>query len=122
MCTIHLSMMELERNRKVIPEESFPISAPEQKGIVINTTVHADNAVQLSIYYGGGTNHHAVFRQISVLYRFSCYAGIVEIVTVKDLKIIGIENITGTDFPGLILYNYIDRQLVILHQLISNRQ
>ena len=60
MGTIHLGMVKLKGNWQVIPEQLFPVLAPNHKGIVENTAVHADCAIDLRIHNGGGSDHHTV--------------------------------------------------------------
>ena len=45
MSPVHLGMVKLERNRKVIPEETLPIFAPEQEGIIIDAAIDRKSVV-----------------------------------------------------------------------------
>ena len=64
MCAIHLRMMKLKRQRQIIPEPLFSISAPDDKRIVENSTVHTDSPINLRIDNSGCPNHHTVCGQI----------------------------------------------------------
>ena len=61
MCAIHLRVMELERDRQVIPEPFLFIPAPDNKGIIENTAVHTNSSVDFRIYDSGRTDDHTVF-------------------------------------------------------------
>ena len=66
MCTIHLRMMKLERQGQVISEPFLSISAPDEKRIIENSTVHTDSPVDLRIDNSRCSDHHTVCGQISV--------------------------------------------------------
>ena len=60
MGTVHLSMMELDRYGQLIAQPLFPVSAPNDKRIVEDSTVHAHRTVDLRIDDGGSADNHAV--------------------------------------------------------------
>ena len=47
---VHLCMMELERDGQVIPKPFLFVSAPNNKGIIENATVHTNSTVDFRIY------------------------------------------------------------------------
>ena len=108
MGAVHLGVMELEGNRQFVAEPLLPVSAPEQEGVVIDTAVHAYHAVNFRIHNGGGTDDHAVFRQIPVGAGFRHLSGIFQVFPVKSFRIIRIQNIAGTDFAGFVFDDGVD--------------
>lgn len=57
---VHLRVMELERERQVIPKPFLFVSAPNNKGIVENAAVHTNSSVDFRIYDGGSADDHTV--------------------------------------------------------------
>ena len=49
MGAIHLCMMKLEGNRKLIAEQLSAVFAPDDKRIIENTAVHADCAINFRV-------------------------------------------------------------------------
>lgn len=60
MGTIHLGMVKLKGDGQIIPKQLLSILTPNYKGIIENTAVHADCAIDLRIHNGGGSDHHTV--------------------------------------------------------------
>lgn len=58
--TVHLGVMELERQLQRRFENAPVVPAPDEEGGVENAAVHADGTVKLGIHDGGGTDDHTV--------------------------------------------------------------
>ena len=63
MGAIHLRMVELKRDGKVIAESFLAVFSPDHKGIVENAAVHANGTVNFCINNGRCANYHTVARQ-----------------------------------------------------------
>jgi len=74
--TVHLCVMELERDRKGIPEQFLSISSPDDEGVIEDAAVHAHSTVDFGIDDGGGSDDHAAFGQIPVLAAFCNLCGV----------------------------------------------
>ena len=122
MCAVHLGVVELERDGKIVPEQLLPVPAPDQKGIVENTAVHSYGTVDFGVDDGRGADDHAGFGQIPVLTAFCHLGSVGEIVPVKLIQISGEQEIAGTDFSVFIFYNGIYGNGIVLYQLISYRK
>ena len=61
VCAVHLRVVELERERQVIPEPFLFVPAPDNKGIIENTAVHTNSSVNFRIYDSGRADDHTVF-------------------------------------------------------------
>lgn len=60
MRAVHLCVMELKRDLKLVLQVLFAISAPADERVVEDTRIHADNAVKLSINDCRCTYYHIV--------------------------------------------------------------
>jgi len=60
MRAIHLRVVELERDRKVISESFLSIFSPDNKRIVENAAVHTNSTVDFCINNRRCTNYHTV--------------------------------------------------------------
>ena len=120
--TVHLGVMELEGNGQGISEQLFPVTAPEDKGIVENAAVHAYNAVDFCIHNGGSADDHAVFGQVIVLAGLGDLGGVGEIIAVELCQIIGMENVAGADFAGFVFDDGVYCNGIIFHQLVTDGQ
>lgn len=58
--TVHLGVMELERQLQRRFENAPVVPALDEEGGVENAAVHADGTVKLGIHDGGGTDDHTV--------------------------------------------------------------
>ena len=61
--TIHLRVMELERDGQVIPKSFLSISPPDDERIIENAAVHTNSSVDFRIYDGGSADDHTFFGQ-----------------------------------------------------------
>ena len=59
MRAVHLRVMELKRQRQIIPESFLSVSAPDDKRIIENAAVHADGSVDFRVDNGGCADNHA---------------------------------------------------------------
>lgn len=71
MGSIHLCVVELERDRKFIPKPSLSVSSPYHKRVIENPTIHANGSVNLCVYNGRCANNHTFVRQVPVSAAFS---------------------------------------------------
>ena len=117
---VHLGVVELEGDRQGIPEPMSAVSAPEQEGVVEDTAVHTNNAVNFSVHNGRSADDHGVFRQVTVLAALGHLGGVSQIVFVEFSQIIGIENVAGADFTGFVLDDGVDSEGVVLYQLVPH--
>lgn len=62
MGTVHLRMVELERNRQIIPKPPLFIASPNHKRIVENPAVHTHRTVNFRINYRRSADNHAIRR------------------------------------------------------------
>ena len=85
--TVHLGVVELEGDGKIVSEQLLLIPAPDQKRIVENPAVHTHGAVDLGIHDGGGADDHAALGQIPVLAAVRNLPGIGEIVLVEAIQV-----------------------------------
>ena len=80
MRAVHLGVVELEREFQRRLKKPPAVFAPDHKGVIENTAVHANDPVKLGIHNGGGADDHAV-RQVVVLAAFCRLARQVQILT-----------------------------------------
>ena len=62
--SVHLAMVKLERNGQPGFEQSTPVLAPNQKGIIVYSSVDIDGPVQLTAWEGGSPYHHALIAEV----------------------------------------------------------
>lgn len=116
---VHLGVVELEGDGQIVPEQLLSISAPEEKGIVENTAVHANHAVQLRVGDGGSADDHAVFGQIMILTAFRHPGSMLQIRFSEALQIFPVQDIAGTDFSCSVFDDGVDGNGIVLDQLIT---
>lgn len=121
MSSVHLCMMELERNSQVFPEKTLFESSPYQERIIENTAIHAYCSIYLVVYECRGADHHAL-RQIMVSAGFSHLLGQPDIVKIELNQICRKRNVAGTYFPYSIGHNCIHGNCIILNQLVADRK
>jgi len=116
MAPIHLGMMELHGDGKGYFEPTFTIAAPRQEGVIENTRVLVDDAVELGGRHGRCADNHRLLVK-------GALAGVDGrlrhplVIGCKLLKIITIGHIARTDIALFMVHNHVDGQAVVLVQL-----
>lgn len=62
--SVHLAMVKLERDGQRGFEQSPPVLAPNQKGIIVYSGVDIDSSVQLTAGESGSPYHHALIAEV----------------------------------------------------------
>ena len=93
MRSVHLRVVELEGQLKRCFKQTFMISAPDYKGIVENSAVHAYRAVNSLVNYSGCSYDHAVCN-IVVFAAFGSQHCQTQVVAVKLRKAFGKRHVT----------------------------
>lgn len=121
MTAIHLGMMELHGDGKPHLEPTFAIAAPSQEGVIENTRVLVDDAVELGGRHGRCADNHRLLVK-------GALAGVDGrlrhpiVIGCKLLKIIAVGHIARTDIALFMVHNHVDGQAVVLVQLAVLRQ
>ncbi len=116
MGTVHLSVMELERDLEGRPEETAFVARPNEKRIVVDAAVHADCAVDVVLRQSRCAYHHRVGKVVipACLSHLPCEP---QVLLVEGGQILTERNVARTDFALLIRNDGIDGETVELHQL-----
>ena len=122
MRSVHLGMMELERNGEIISEPSFPVSAPDDEWIVEDAAVHTNSAINLRIDDSRSADDHALLGKIPVGAGVGYFCRAFQILLVEGLHILVKPDIAGTHFAGTVLNDRINGQSIILNQPVADRQ
>ena len=105
-------MVELKGQFERRLEKPLVIFAPDDKGIIENTAVHADGTVYLCIDDRRGADHHAV-GQIVIFTAFRNRARQAQIVGIEPRKVIRKRHIAGADIACLVFHDGIDSDVVV---------
>ena len=117
--TVHLGMMELERDGQGCPEKAPFILAPDRERVIEDAAVHAHSAVNVVLRQSRAADDHAVL-QIMVLAPFPHLGGKGQIVPVELGQIRGKGNIAGADPVFSVQNNGVYGQTVIADQLLAH--
>ena len=122
MSSIHLRVVELERNRQFIAEKFSPETAPNHKRVVENAGIHADSAIDFGVDDGRRADDHAVLGQVPVLTTFCDDFCVLEVIAVECRQVFGIRDVARADFTFAVLDDGIDRNRIVLHELALDRE
>lgn len=118
MTAIHLGMMELHGDGKPHLEPTFAIATPSQEGVIENTRVLVDDAVELGGRHGRGADNH----RLLVERTFAGVDGRLRhpiVIGGKLIKIITIGHIARTDIALFVVHNHVNGQAVVLIQFFA---
>ena len=109
VCAVHLRVVELERNRKLVTEKPLFVPPPYQKRIVENAAVHAHRAVKLRVDDCRSADDHALGGQVKILALLGNLRRVFEVVAVERFQVVRKRNVAGTDLAVLVLDDGVGR-------------
>ena len=120
--TVHLGVVELERDGQSGFEEPSAVFAPCQEGIGEQFGIDTRHTVNLAFRQRRSVNGHVFVAEKMVFVRVVHLTGQPQIVLVEPVNILRIRNIAEVGGTIRCLYNGVDRQTIVLPQMSTGRQ
>jgi len=117
--SVHLSVVELERDGDCCPKKAAAVFSPNHKRIVEDSAVHAHRAVNFRVDYGGSSNHHAL-RKVVIPASLGNLACQLKVVAVEFLDVVIERHIARAYLAGFVLNNCVHGKRIVLKKLSAH--
>ena len=114
--TVHLHVVELERDGQQRLEPAFAVFAPHHHRVEELVSVLVDDAVELGLDHRGGADNHIAVEE-ATLALFRHFGGQRDVVAVELLQVVGEGDVAGVDPALAVAHHHIDGDLVVAEEL-----